>query len=258
MSSCDDAHNSVTSISGQPDESLSGSRHANAEIGESSTGINRMSSGSGVALGSPSLSVDPSGYSASSVPNLASPSVGVDSAPVSARTTASSVSKTTKPAPTLQQPTSASVSSVFLSTSGRTECTPTGTTVTPHVDLTSLSSYTTTPASSSSSLSTNTLTNVRHAPTPSRGRKIFPNKCILPGDGDTDNDCGICHEPLFDGTSFDKFDIDYDVKVLEEALNLIWCKKCWKSLHRGCWDEWLNSCTGTRGRTCPLCRASVE
>ncbi|KAL0056874.1 hypothetical protein AAF712_016511 [Marasmius tenuissimus] len=68
----------------------------------------------------------------------------------------------------------------------------------------------------------------------------FPARCILPSHGDstsyTDDECCVCHETLFDGVLFDKSRVDYDVKVVEEALGLVWCRNCWKSLHRGCWD----------------------
>ncbi|KAK1216302.1 hypothetical protein PQX77_021073 [Marasmius sp. AFHP31] len=95
----------------------------------------------------------------------------------------------------------------------------------------STSSRTTTqPPSSSTTTNTSTVT------IPSKQRKNLPAKCILPGDDGTDNECCICHETLFDGGPFDKFDVDHDVKALEDALGLVWCRKCWKSLHRGCWD----------------------
>ncbi|KAJ8092313.1 hypothetical protein PM082_023916 [Marasmius tenuissimus] len=68
----------------------------------------------------------------------------------------------------------------------------------------------------------------------------FPARCILPSHGDstsyTDDECCVCHETLFDGVLFDKSRVDYDVKVVEEALGLVWCRNCWKSLHRRCWD----------------------
>ncbi|KAJ8092296.1 hypothetical protein PM082_023899 [Marasmius tenuissimus] len=92
---------------------------------------------------------------------------------------------------------------------------------------------------------------------PSRERQNLPAKCVLPGDNGTANECCICHKTLFEGGSFDRFGVDHDVKGLEYALELVWCGKFWKSLHRGCWDGWMRKCTGSEGWTCPLCDTKV-
>ncbi|KAL0569873.1 DNA-dependent ATPase fun30 [Marasmius crinis-equi] len=71
-------------------------------------------------------------------------------------------------------------------------------------------------------------------------RKKLPLKCVLPSDDsdqELDNECPICLSTLFEGGSFDKYDVDYDVKALEEALALVWCRVCWKSMHQECWNE---------------------
>ncbi|KAL0564189.1 hypothetical protein V5O48_017867, partial [Marasmius crinis-equi] len=69
-------------------------------------------------------------------------------------------------------------------------------------------------------------------------RKLFPPKCLLPShdSGQLDNEC-FCGEALFDGGSFEKYDIDHPVEAWEEALSLNWCRKCWKSMHRKCWSD---------------------
>ncbi|KAJ8076155.1 hypothetical protein PM082_022140 [Marasmius tenuissimus] len=80
-----------------------------------------------------------------------------------------------------------------------------------------------------------------------------PRRCSLPR-GFTipskEEECPICSEALYDGDSFEDFDLRNDVGAVERALDLKWCRACWKPIHMDCWQKWMEE----GRRTCPLCR----